>query len=289
MIALIKKILNKFIRKSYWYNNIMFADCGKFWNERDFGIELVNLGSTSARAAFNYDGINIDARNWAMSPQSFVGDYEILRNYSCFLKEGATVLIPICPFSCLGGSNADLADKYYTILNIASIPTASYSRRRNILGVMQDPSSTYPLFQLFSRHSGTGCDDFEKDALIRIDSWKHEFSIMDWENALTIVNQDAYNDSAKILSEIVEYCRTQNLRPVIVLPPVSKELRSLFTTRMKKLFIEDFVKQAAPCTRFLNFFDSPDFQERNLFDNSFMLSYQGAKKFTLAILKKLSI
>lgn len=285
MIGKIKKIANKLIKKSYWYNNIMFADCSKFWNEQEFGLEVVNLGSTSACYAFNYDGLGMKARNWAMAPQSFVGDLEILRNYSCFLKEGASVIIPICPFSCLGGFNLDLPDKYYTILNIASIPRASYTRKQNIMSIMQNPISAFPLIHLFSCRKQERCVDFERDALNRMKSWKHEFSIINWEYPLTLINQDAYNDSTRILSEILVYCFAHQYKPVIVLPPMSKELSSKFTRHMRRLFIKDFVERVDPSVKFLDYMDCSVFENKKLFSNSFMLNVEGAKLFTSKVLK----
>lgn len=289
MIGRVLNLLNRFIRKSYWYNNIIFADCEKFWNQTEFGLDIVNLGSTSARSAFNYSGTELKAKNWAMSPQTFVGDLEILRNYSCYLKENATVIIPICPFSCLGGYNLDLPDKYYTILNIASFPHASFIRRQNIFKIKSNPISAYPLVQLVSRKKKSVCNDFSKDAITRMNAWKHEFSIMRWEYPLSIVNKDAYNDSAIILTEIIDYCKSHNFRPVVVLPPVSNELNSLFTQEMKKLFITDFVQKASKTVLFLNYMDSPEFRDSSLYENSFLLNAKGGNLFTQRILRDIAL
>lgn len=289
MIGYVQKLLNRFIRKSYWYNNIKFADCSKFWNQSEFGLDIVNLGSTSARSAFRYVDTTLKAKNWAMAPQTFVGDLEILRNYSCYLKENATVIIPICPFSCLGGYNLDLPDKYYTILNIASFPHASFIRRQNILNIMRNPISEYPLVQLVSKQKKNVCKNFINDARMRMDSWKHEFSIMRWDYPLSIVNNDAYDDSATVLSEIINYCKSHNFRPVVVLPPVSDELNSLFTYEMKKLFINDFVKKASETVLFLNYMDSPEFRDNSLYENSFLLNSKGGNLFTERVLRDISL
>ena len=140
-----KRVLNKLVRKSYWYNHIEFADCAKFWNHRTFGMDVVNLGSTSALAAFDYSAYpQLKAANWAMAPQTSLADYEILRNYSCYLREGATVIIPLCPFTCLGGSKDYFSDKYYTVLDIASIPHASYIKKQLVMERENNPFIYYP-------------------------------------------------------------------------------------------------------------------------------------------------
>ncbi|MFK2344631.1 hypothetical protein ACIXNK_10290 [Bacteroides fragilis] len=105
-MSILRKIFRKvngLLRRSYWVNEVVFPDCKKFWNHNTYGLELVNLGSSSAKYGFNYDGVDIKAANWAMAPQTFVGDYAILSNYSSYLKPGATILISFCPFSSLGG------------------------------------------------------------------------------------------------------------------------------------------------------------------------------------------
>lgn len=289
--SIIKRALNKFVRGSYWYNHIEFADCAKFWNHRTFEMDLVNLGSSSALVAFDYSAFtNMKAANWAMAPQTLVADYEILRNYSCYLREGATVIIPLCPFSCLGGSNDHLADKYYTVLDIASVPHASYVKKQQVMNIKQNPVSYYPLMELFARHSpvAQGSVD-EADAKMRMESWRKEFSIIRFTDPLSLVNQDAYNDGADLLGKMVDYCLERKFRPVAVMPPVSKAMRKQFSLEMKTLFIDEFVKQGIDGKAlFLDYFADDRFGD-DCFQNSFILNHEGAKKFTEVVLKEIEI
>lgn len=287
--GIIKRVLNKLARRSYWYNHIAFGDCSKFWNHQTFDLDVVNLGSSSSVAAFDYSGIaGLKVANWAMAPQTLVADFEILRNYSCFLKQGATVIIPLCPFSCLGGSNDDLADKYYTVLNIASIPHASYRRQQQQMEIKNNPWRYYPLVQLIVRKPKTTnleVGNFAADAKMRMESWRKEFSMIRFSNPLSLVNQDAYHDGAKILGEIVDYCLVRELRPVLVMPPVSEALRKLFTPEMRKVYIGDFVKEGVgEKAKFLDYFADERFGVSE-FQNSFILNAAGAKKFTEVVLK----
>lgn len=287
--GMIQRVLNKLARESYWYNHIAFGDCRKFWSCGTFDLDVVNLGSSSSVAAFDYSGHpELKTANWAMTPQTLVADFEILRNYSCYLKKGATVIIPMCPFSCLGGSNDDLADKYYTVLNIASMPHASYRRQQQQMQMKNNPWRYYPLAQLISRKpssKGIAKKTFEADAKMRMESWRKEFSMIRFSDHLSLVNQDSYHDSAKILGQIVNYCLEREFRPVLVMPPVSEALRGQFTPEMKKLFIDEFVKKGnANKAKFLDYFEDGRFDVAD-FQNSIMLNAEGAKKFTDVVLK----
>ena len=288
----IQRILNKLVRRSYWYNNIVFSDCRKFWQHGVFDMDVVNLGSSSALIAFDYsDYPNLRAANWAMAPQTLVADYEILRNYSCFLRKGATVIIPLCPFSCLGGSNDDLSDKYYTILSMTSMPNASFRRQQQQMQLKNNPWRHFPLSQLLPRvrrHCLT-TGDFDLDAEIRMERWRKEFSIIRFSDSMTLINKDAYHDGTKLIGKIVNYCVEREFRPVLVMPPVSIALRKHFTSEMKQQFIYDFVKEGVgEKALFLDYFADERFGDDD-FKNSFMLNADGARKFTRITLKEIGI
>ena len=239
--GIIQRVLNKLVRKSYWYNNIAFGNCEKFWMHRTFDLDVVNLGSSSSVAAFDYSGfVNLKTANWAMTPQTLVADLEILRNYSCYLRKGATVIIPLCPFSCLA----------------------------------RKPKTT-----------NLEVGNFAADAKMRMESWRKEFSMIRFTDPLSLVNKDAYEDGAKILSRIVDYCVERDFNPIIVMPPVTEALREQFTSEMKKLFIDDFIKEGiGNKAKFLDYFEDKRFDLSD-FQNSFIMNSEGAIKFTGIVLK----
>ena len=97
----VKRRINALIKRTFWYREVVFADCEKFWKQKTLNLEIVNLGSSVSKYAFDYSNCNNKAANWAMAPQTFVGDYAILSNYLSFLSDNAIVIITLCPFSCL--------------------------------------------------------------------------------------------------------------------------------------------------------------------------------------------
>lgn len=283
--------------KSHWYNDIMFPDCKKFWKHKDFDLELVNLGSTSAVCCFNYTELNVKAANWAMAPQSFVGDYAILTNYCSYLKKGATILIPLCPFSSLGGGNDDLADKYYTIVRPISIPHASLRRRNAILQVRNNPLRYFPLFELWgdlkafiSKSKKSICNDFEADADRWLQSWMKEFSLYKLDNPLSLINQDRYNDSVKALRAIISFCYEHEFRPVIVVPPISGHLSDRLSRKAKNNLIEDFILDSNTLrAEVLNYIDHPELSNDKYFRNAYLMNDEGAKFFSKDLLYNLNL
>ena len=295
IVSKIKRVLNGLAHRSYWYNNIEFADCSKFWYHRTFGLDVVNLGSSSALSAFNYSAYpQLMTANWAMAPQTTLADYEVLRNYCCYLREGATVIIPLCPFTCLGGSKDYLADKYYTVLDIASIPHASFIKKQQMMERKNNPFAYYPLMQLFERKPKQKRIVWDEasliqDAKMRMESWRKEFSIIRFSDQLSLVNQDAYNDTAALLKKIIVFCEERNFNPVLVMPPVTKAMQSQFSEKLKKLCIEDFVEDAIDTdAKFLNYFADERFKNEH-FQNSFLLNSAGAKMFTKIVLEEIGV
>ena len=125
----INKIINKtfsivnnhIVLPSEYYKSI-WGGANKFWHIRNFNLDVVNLGSNSGVHAFDYSDTKLLGMNWALGPQSLVHDFSILKNYFSYLKENATVIITLCPFSCLVSSyNKQQNFKYYTFLHPATI------------------------------------------------------------------------------------------------------------------------------------------------------------------------
>ena len=49
-----KKILNAWIKKSPWYTEGELRDCKKFWDGVPYNLDVINLGSNSAKYDFCY-------------------------------------------------------------------------------------------------------------------------------------------------------------------------------------------------------------------------------------------
>ncbi len=285
-------IANAVARRSYWINNVVFADCKKFWYLNEFNIELVNLGSSSAKSAFDYKNNKILAKNWAMSHQSFIGDYAVLTNYCSYLKKNAVIVISICPFSIFGGGNEDLDDKYYTVVRPISIPNASLRRRDAICDIRMRPlkympfSSVAYIFRKFKKNKPQ--NNFEQNAKLMIESWKKEFSIHNLDNEFSLINKDRYFDSVVALKKLISFCISRGFRPVLAIPPIHKSLNLYFPETIRDKYITRFIETANIANiPVLNYMSSWMSDDDNMFADSFLLNEKGSLCFTEKFLNDL--
>lgn len=299
-MSYLNKILSRIARNSDWYNNVVFQDCSKFWGIRDYNIDVVNLGSNSAKYGFDYSECEVVGRNWAMGPQSLMMDLNIIQCYYSFLKPGATVLIPLCPFSCLVGYDYSyFSDKYYTVLGHSQIPCFNIHKRVTMNDMKLNPYRYIPVIEFvktltsklkFRQRKKAIVVDFDKDSERFINSWKSQFFIKDFDDEWSLLNQNSYIESKEILYKIVDFCTRYGLKPVIVMPPVSSSLKKCFSDDTIKRCVTNYVKEAVGGdVKFLNYFDDKRFNDNALFSNSYFLNSIGAKLFTKTVLKDLNI
>lgn len=285
-------LINSVIRRGYWFNNIFFSDCRKFEQYKTFNTDVINLGTSSAVAAFNYEDIKIRGGNWALSKNPLIGDLAVLKNYSSYLKENkSVVIISLCPFSSLAGSYDYFDDRYYRILYPTTIPHYSYNHYKIVQEKWNHPIKYYPtyapFFDIFKLIFGRSCKiltekQLEEDANIRMKNWLSEFSISDFSLKLSLKNQDAIADAAEILNQIISFCRERQFKVYIVIPPMYCSLSSKFTSKARKILIEDLLEKINDRNvPFYNYMDDMQFiNDKTLFKDSFLMNKKGAKMFT---------
>lgn len=293
-------LINTLLRRSAWYNNILFPDCRKFWKQSHFNLDIVNLGSSSAKYAFSYDKFDIKSANWAMAPQSLSADFALLQNYYSYLKpEGATVIIPLCFFSSLGGADDDFDDKYYTLLKFSSIPHGSKRKKLKTIDSQINPIKYFPLwgivyeikhFLTCLKSSKTNEVDIKTSARMLIDSWMKEFSLYDLDNTLDIVNRDRFIQSKAVLSNIIDFCIKKSIKVVIVVPPATKCLLEYFSESALETYVESFVSEAVKKgVQYINYLNNDEFKDLDHFTNALFLNDKGADIFTNRVLSDLGI
>lgn len=292
-------ILNILIKKTNWYK-INVGDGLKFLKQIDSNLDICNLGSNSGKFAFSYDGTGLKGENWALGPQTLSYDFRILKNYFSYLKEGATVLIPICPFSsCIKDfENDEVNYKYYPFLHSILILNYSENSKEKVMRYVHTPFQVSPLMALVRLIKDVRVIDtiimdmesIEKDADNFMNNWKRQFFISDLDAPVSDLNLDCIKYNTSLLSEMVSFCLERNLKPVIIIPPVTKALSSKLTDKFRENYIYSFIGNTitkhAP---FLNYLDDKRFVDINLYLNSYYLNTNGRKVFTKAVLNDLEI
>ena len=293
--------INRAISRTHWFNEEMFADCRKFWEYNKFNTDVINLGSTSGCHAFDYEGLPISGGNLALRHNPLSGDLAILKNYFGYLNpNNSHVIITLCAFSSLAGSYDFMEDRFYTLIYPSSIPHFSYRRQQQIKNMVASPIRFFPLWSVKSeiktllaknRHCEKTEKDMKQDADRWIHAWMHEFSLNDFSQPLSLINQDGLKDASSILNEMISFCKERNIKPVLVLPPMYHTLASKFDKNARKLLLDDLLGSLDDkSVTFLNYMDDPCFShDITLFQDSFLLNKKGAKKFTYTVLKELNI
>jgi hypothetical protein len=310
LFIVIAAVLNLLLKKTNWYHNI-FIYTKQFESKKNDRVyqnikyEIVNLGSNPARFAFFYEGII--GQNWSTGTQGLLQDLEIVKEYSGLLKPGGIILLPIVSFSSISSYlkykpeytpipyHAKfikiLGNGYIKTLQIAKIsslfinfPLLVYPR--SLLYLIKDAKKDKRL--LFSEQPMQEYE-LKKDAAKWIQDWKNEFDIQDLSAPLADIHKECVIEAVKRLSAIIDFCLEKKLKPVIILPPVSRYLSCYFSQDIKKNYIYSFINQAnTKGILFLDYFQDERFQDVALYFNSFFLNMRGRKLFTNQVLNDLN-
>ena len=283
-----------------WYREGFWKGTTKFWNIPSCDYEVINLGSNSGKYAFCYDGLPVKGMNWAIGPQSLVHDFNILKNYFSYLREGSIVLIPLCPFSCLYSPYTKESNfKYYPILHPATISDFEDSERTRAYKIKANPFKEMPvycimstikeiLYKAYRKIKGTPAIDFDKNAEMWIVLWKKQFGITDLNAPISEKHKEERSNRAETLREMIQFCKERSLKPYIVLPPVHSSLSSRLPSAFMKNYVYDFIEEAiGDELLLLDYLKCNNTYDNKYFQNSYFLNKEGALVFTNDILVKL--
>lgn len=289
---------NKVVMRTDWYNNGIWGGATKFWHQNVFGLDVVNLGSGAGVNAFNYEDIDKKCANWALGPQSLEHDFNILKNFFSYIKEGGCVIITICPFSGLisqygRGHNF----KYYSFLHPATILNFEESERQKAFRYKLNPFKEMPLYCIketikeqlrkfkrkFKKRPKVS---MESSAKVIINAWKRQFGIADLSSPLSMQHQQEIEIRKEKLLEIAEFCQERNLKPVIVIPVMNHSLSQLFPKEFECNYIDGLTKDVGiPIMNYMN----DEMGTNDLyFANALMLNERGAKHFTKIVINDMT-
>lgn len=290
---------NAVIRHTDWYNNILWGGVTKFWLSKQFGLDVVNLGSGAAVNAFNYEGLPIKADNWALSPQSIVHDFNILKNYFSYIKEGGYVIITICPFSGLF-SNYDKKHnfKYYSFLHPATISNFDECERQKALRLKHNPIKEMPsycikrtareyILMMKNRLRYQNRNNLRLSSTVIMESWKTQFAIVDLGKPLSKQHEKEIESRGQTLRDIVMFCKERNLKPCIVIPVMSSYLSSLFPKNFKSIYMEKLLDEID--VPILDYMYDEIGNHDEYFETALLLNNIGAKIFTAKVICDLKI
>lgn len=295
------KGVNKIIRKGYWFNNEFLPECNKFWYYNTFNTDVMNVGSTNACFAFNYDGLNIKGANFALRRNPQWADLAVLKCYFSYLNpKKSTVLIPLCPFTALSALYENVEDFHYSVLRPPVMPTFYYQQQVRANNMRERTFKYYTIcgflkdikHMCFSRESKVLSEEqLLSDANSVFDSWMSEFSLRDFEAPLSGLNKDSIKEAGRLLNETIAFCKARNIAPAIIIPPVYHTLADKFTEKGNQILFDSILNQVVDKNiPVLDYFRDKEFcEDKRLFRNSFLLNKTGARLFTKRVLTDLNL
>lgn len=300
LIAVVFFAANYLLKRTYWYRN-QFIDAKKFCAGVPDGLQMINLGSSQPKFAFDYSGTGIRGMNMALAPQPFVYDFRILQQYARHLRKGAVVLIPVCPFKFFVYKYANDATnrKYYPFLRKDYIDGYTAGKKRillhfpvltagkRILRILRDEKKDT---RMDLTDNPMGRELLKADARKWVDGWKKQFGIDDLNDfSLSEKNRENIDKNIALVKEMLSFCHANGLRPVFAILPVTEELRSHFPeSYIAKYVIENIERAKTGGEPILDFFHDEKYRDPGLYINSFFFNAKGRKAFTKSVVKQLS-
>lgn len=287
-------LFNKIVRHTSWYNYEYWNGITKFWKLRQFGLDIVNLGSDIGVYDFDYSECNLKASNWALSPQSLVHDYNILRNYFSYLRQGAVVIITISPFSCLFSIYGKEHNfKYYTILHPATVIDFDDNERTKALLFQNNPFKQAPILcirktiiEVLRKIMGLvkkGKINIQRTADEMISVWKQQYEIKDFSEPMSAKHIEQFESRKETLRTIIEFCKERDLKPIIVIPPMHHTLWKQFPENFIHNYLECFVNEID--VPVYDYMKSQDFDKDEYYLSALLLNSKGARIFTARVIE----
>lgn len=308
-------IANKVLKKTNWYRNIFvhtrqFVTNAGYRHNHQRNYEIVNIGSNPAVFAFFYE--DIKGQNWATGSQGPQMDFEILKYYYSYLKEGGIVLLPIVAFSSCSMYLTHYkpwwrGSVYYA--RFVKVLENNYQARQCIPSWKKVTGwIKYPLFftpsairYIFmdvkedTRHLITEQPmqlmELEENAKYYMDSWKREFDIKDLDAPLDEKMEKCHNECARIFADMIDFCKERGLKPYLIFPPVSSVLSGQFSDKTKETYIYSFIRKIQELSEipFLDYMSDERFASPSLYFDSFFMNLHGRKLFTGQVLRDLGM
>ena len=294
-------LLNALYKRTNAYQN-QFVDVRKFSVKSGVGnnLEIINLGSNHPKFGFDYTEFDVRGENWGIGPETFEYDFAVLRKNVSHLASGAVVVIPVCllNFFLYRQKNRAIHVKYYSFLEPKDIVGYSlFDKWSNYsLPLLFHPMRLRNLLRDVKKDNRLSLDenlckteaDLSKDADHWIDIWNKEFNINLPTPSLSAGNKSDIRNNILILKDMIEFCLSKGLKPVIAILPVTNYLYSKFTPEFIEKHILAYLAEANEVkVPVKNYLTDERFTDSSLYINSFFFNTKGRKKFTKQFIEDL--
>lgn len=292
---LILTIANFLFKRTNYYES-MICEYKKFIKGVPQNLEFVNVGTSFARYAFQWGEKGF---NFAIAPQTLHYDYKILDNYKRHINKGAVVCISIAPcIFCIEDFKEEYTNiKYYAFLKRQYINNFTYLKliRRKYFPVLTNRDSWKYIFHDIDKKTDNNAEtlkckeESKAQAEASMKYWCKQFDLeFGYYEKIPTLLVENFVKTRKILSDMLGLCEKQGWNPVIIIMPVTKELKKMFTEQFMKEFVYDNIKEA--CTTkipVIDYFSDSRIEDYSYYRNSYSLNERGSMHFQKILEKDL--
>ncbi|RHL93213.1 Coenzyme F420 hydrogenase/dehydrogenase, beta subunit C-terminal domain [Bacteroides intestinalis] len=265
--------------------------------------DVVSFGSSYARYAFDFSNSNLKGFNFGLLPQFLYYTDKMIRDYRKSYKHNALVFIvlPVLVFAESGKgkygsqryakllSKKALEDEFTIkgLLFVKLFPLlrpSLYNLKICIKNIMhyKDVVAEYNI-----EVNSLNEEQVKVLAKKRCKDWIKEFKLIDTQtDVIPTVLEKKFIESREILTGIIDYCVKEGLRPVLVVTPVSKQMKEELSDRFLKKVLYDNIQLANKANiPFLDYLEDERFSHfSNYANNSDFLNAKARKKFSQIVI-----
>lgn len=258
--------------------------------------DVVNIGSGPSYYDFNWSGIDeVKGYSFAVSPEDFRYDRRILHNYAKYIKTNGIVIIVVCPLSF--AENQYLLNDYYSFKYVGVLPQSEiflskfkYKAYKNSIGkfLINNYYRVCAIPQLLKSFLYRKKDKQLSAEERLVVGWLRDNPYLSNLKALPDCDLTKGFEEKKIeLNAIIDECINLNFRPVILIPPISKKLRTFFSKEFLNVFVYDNIRDLSDRATVLDFLYNEDYGSSYLYSNGLFLKHEFASDFTRTVLAQL--
>ena len=261
-----------------------------------YNLDAVNIGSGLSYYDFDWSAIpEISGCNMAIVPEDFRYDARIIKCYGNHVKMGGVVIVVVCPLSFAKNDylyKDSFSEKYVSILPASDVdlPKWKYSLYKKlpislkcknfILRVLSGLCRR--LKKLFSCKKAGALSPI--DAMVK--GWVSDNKYLNnlTDSAQAEYYRDVFKEKENDLKKVIDNCRLHGLRPVILIPSMSGELRNNISDDFIQSFVYDNLRSATDdSTPLLNYIDDKRFKDESFYTNGLFLTPENQKDFTKTV------
>ena len=266
--------------------------------------DIATFGSSYARYAFDFTKSPISGYNFGILPQFLFYTEKMIKDYVKTYKPGCYIAITLPDLVfCDPGKGKYGAERYAKLLSRAALGD-EYSRKREIL------EKYFPLLKpsrsnlkrcikniillpkehcnYLKNHNSMNELQVNEMAIKRCNDWIKEFKLKNtMSDDLPSFLNERMTQSRAILTRIIDFCLKNNLRPILVITPVSKIMNNHLSDEFINKVLLDNIRianiQNVPVLNYMKDDRFADFD--NYINSADLMNYAARLRFTNIFVK----